>query len=94
MRTLSDGDGCSCRANKNNLPGFLDIFYFKMKKEDLSNETIADLLITAHRYGSEELKETAMIKLRADKNILSDDGFRAKMMSADQSLLLDLVKDI
>ena len=81
-------------ADKYDLPGFLDIFYFKMKKEDLSNKTIADLLITAHRYGSEELMETAMVKLRANKDILSDDGFRTKMISADPSLLLDLVKDI
>ena len=82
-------------ADKYDLPGFLDIFYFKMKKEDLSNETIADLLITAQRYDSEELKETAMVKLRANKkDILSDEGFRTKMMEADPSLLLDLIKDI
>ena len=81
-------------ADKYDLPGFLDIFHFKMKKEDISNETIADLLITAYKYGSEELKETAMVKLRANKkDILSDDVFRTKMMEADPSFLLDLVKD-
>ena len=81
-------------ADKYDLPGFLDIFYFKMKKENLSNETIADLLITAHRYDSEELKETAMVKLRANKkDILSDDRFRTKMMEAHPSILLDLIKD-
>ena len=81
-------------ADKYDLPGFLDIFCFKVKKEDISNETVADLLITANRYESEELKKSAELKLRANKkDIVSDDGFRAKMMKADPSILLDLMKD-
>ena len=81
-------------ADKYDLPAFRDIFYFKMKKKDLSNKTIADLLITGHKYDSMELKEMAMEKIRANKkDILSDDGFRIKMMEADPNILLDLVKD-
>ena len=53
-------------ADKYDLPGFLDIFCFKVKKEDISNETVADLLITANRYESEELKKIAELKLRAN----------------------------
>ena len=65
-----------------------------MKKKDLSNETIADLLITGHKYDSKELKEMAMEKIRANKkDILSDDGFRIKMMEADPNILLDIMKD-
>ena len=44
-------------------------------------------VITVHRYGSEELMETVMLKLRGNKNILSDEGFRTKMMLLEMKCL-------
>ena len=47
------------------------------------------------RYKSKELRAVAMDKLRADRNIITEDGFKRKMKKAsNKDLMFDLIKDL
>ena len=82
-------------ADKYDIKGFMDLFCFKMKTADIKNEFIADLLIAADRHDSKELRAVAMDKLRANKNILNEKGFRERMKKAqNMDLLFDIFKDL
>ena len=48
------------------------------------------MLITADRHGSKELRAVALGKLRADRNILNEEGFRQRMKKAKNNLFNDL----
>ena len=59
-------------SDKYDIKGFLDLLCFKMKTGNVANDLIADMLITADRHDSKELKDVAMEKLRADRNIIKE----------------------
>ena len=59
-------------ADKYDIKGFLDLLCFKMKTGNVANDLIAEMLITADRHNSKELKDVAMEKLRADRNIIKE----------------------
>lgn len=83
-------------ADKYDIKGFLELLCFKMKTiANIKNEFIADMLITADRHNSRELRAVAMDKLRANRNILKEAGFRKRMKKAEnQDLLFDLFNDL
>ena len=83
-------------AAKYRIPGFMDLLCFRlqMRKEELPGEMIADLLVAAHRYEAEGLRKIALAKIRADRKIISDEGFRKVMMKADPVIMIDIVRDL
>ena len=82
-------------ADKYDIKGFLELLCFKMKTGNIKNYFIADMLITADRHNSRELRAVALDKLRADRSIMKQDGFRQRMMMAEnKNLIFDLVNDL
>ena len=82
-------------ADKYAIKGFLDLLCFKMKTCNIKNDLIADMLIAADRHNSKELKDVALDKLRANRDIFKEDGFRTRMKKADnKDLLFDLFNDL
>ena len=82
-------------ADKYDIKGFMDLLCFKMKTEDIQNEFIADMLITADRHDSKELRAVALDKLRADRNIINEGGFRKRMKKAEnKDLVFNLFNDL
>ena len=83
-------------GNKYLLPGFMELLGYRlqMMKEELTGRMIADLLIAAHRHGAEDLRKIALVRIRADKEIISDEAFRKQMSQADPSIMMDIVKDL
>ena len=83
-------------ADKYDVKGFLDLLCFKMKTiDDIKNEFIADMLISAERHNSKELRAVAMDKLRANKNIIKEAGFRNRMKETqNMDLLFDIFNDL
>ena len=66
-----------------------------MKTEDVQSKFIADMLIAADRNGSQDLKNLALDKIRADREVLNDEGFRKKMKEAEnKDLLFDVFNDL
>ena len=85
----------ACAANKFNMPGLMDLLCFKMKSKDVKSEYIADLLIAADRHDSQDLKNVALNKLRADREILNDQEFRQKMQQADnKNIIFDIINQL
>ena len=81
----------SYAAGKYDMPGFMDLLCFKMKSEDVPGEFIADMLISADRHNSTDLKNVALDKLRANKDILNDKKFREKLQKAEnKNILFDI----
>ena len=82
-------------ADKYDIQGFMELLCFKMKTGDIKNDFIADMLIAADRYNSQELRDVALDKLRANKNIVKEAGFRQRMKKAEnKDLVFDLVNDL
>ena len=82
-------------ADKYDIKGLMDLLCFKMKTGNIKNYFIADMLITADRHNSRELRAVALDKLRADRSIMKQDGFRQRMMMAEnKNLIFDLVNDL
>ena len=81
-------------ADKYDIKGFLELLCFKMRTAKIKNEFIADMLITADRYDSKELRAVAMDKLRANRNILNEKGFRKRMTKAENNIVFDIFKDL
>ena len=79
-------------ADKYDMPAFMDMLCFKMKSEDIRSEFIADLLISADRHDSKDLKTVALDKIRADREIINDKGFRKKLQNTE--ILFDLVNEL
>ena len=71
-------------------------FRRQMRKEELPGKMIADLLIADLRYGAEDLRKIALDRIRADRGIISDEGFRKEMelQKAPLSLMMDIIKDL
>ena len=77
------------------MPAFMDMLCFKMKSEDIRSEFIADLLIAADRHDSKDLKNVALDKIRTNKEIINDKGFRKKLQNAEnKNILFDLFNEI
>ena len=82
-------------ADKYDIKGFLDLLCFKMKTGNVKNDLIADMLITADRHNSKELRDVALDKLRAKRSIINEDGFKKRMMKAENKhLVFDLINDL
>jgi len=77
-------------AGKYNLPGLIDLFCNKMRQENLKAEKVADLLISAYRSESKEVREVALERIRANRDILREEKFRCRMKKADPIIILDL----
>ena len=52
-------------AEKYDLPGLMDLLFFKMKSDDIQEEFIPDLLIIADKYQACRVKKLALEKIRA-----------------------------
>ena len=82
-------------ADKYDMPALRDLICFKMKSEDIPSEFIADLLISADRHDSQDLKNVALDKLRADREIINDPGFRKKLQNAEnKNILFDIFNEL
>ena len=63
--------------------------------QDVPGEFIADMLISADRHNSTDLKNVALDKLRANKDILNDKKFREKLQKAEnKNILFDLFNEL
>ena len=81
-------------ADKYYLPGIMKLLCNKMRKEKIKAETIADLLICASRHDAKEMREVALSKIRADRGISKEEGFKKRMKNIDSSILIDLLNDL
>ena len=83
-------------ADKYDIKEFLELLCFKMKNiPKIKNESIADMFISAERHNSKKLRALAMDKLRADKNILNEKGFKQRMKEAQNiDLLFGIFNDL
>ena len=81
-------------GDKYDLPGFMNMFCSKMREAAVTGEDIADLLISAHRHEKGELREVAMEKIRARREVLKEKGFKEGMDQAPSSVFLDLINDL
>ena len=82
-------------ADKYDIKGFLELLCFKIQTGNIKNDLIADMLITADIYNSQELKAVALEKLRLDRSIIKESGFRERMMKGgNKQLLFDLIDDL
>ena len=66
----------------------------KMWKENITAESIADLLICASRHDAKEMREVALDNIRTDRGICKEEGFKKKMKNIDSSILIDLLNDL
>ena len=78
------------------LSGFMELLTLRlqMRKEEFPGEMIADLLIAAHRHGAENLRELAMDKIRANRDIFNDPGFKQGMEEVPNSVMMEVFKDL
>ena len=58
-----------------------------MKTVKVKNSSVADIVISADKYKSKQLKDVAIEKLRNDRDILRDVEFREKMETVAVSAL-------
>ena len=65
-----------------------------MRKEELSGQMIADLLIAAHRHDTEDLRQIALAKIRQNREIFEDPGFKKGLEEAPNSILMKVFKDL
>ena len=81
-------------ADMYDLPGLIRLLCTKLATEDLRGETIADLLISAHRHGAKDLRELAFNKIRANRGLCREEEFEKKMERADQKIMIDLFNNL
>ena len=84
-------------GNKYLLPGFMELLGFRLQMmKQLKGKMVADLLIAAYRHGAEDLRKIALDRIRADREIISDEAFRKEMemQRAPLSLMMDIIKDL
>ena len=71
------------------LPGFMEVLCSKMRwKVSLTGEMLAGLLISAQLHGS-SLKEVALERVKANRGLLKEEGFKKVMKEEDPSLCRD-----
>ena len=77
------------------LGGFMELLTLRLQmRKELPGQMIADLLIAAHRHGCEDLRKLALDKIRADREIFNDPGFRKGMKKVPNGIMMDLFKDL
>ena len=76
------------------LPGFMEHLCFEVREEKPTGELLADILITAHLHDSKDMKDVALEKIKANRGLLKEEGFREVMKTADPIIMLDLVRDL
>ena len=76
------------------LTGFMDLLPLEVMRLDLSGKMMANLLIAAHLHEHEDLRKVALNKIRDNREIIDDKGFREVMKEADPTILMDIVKDL
>ena len=81
-------------ADKYDLPRLFILMVNQMKEVDIKGEMIADLLISGHKHGKDELKEFAFEKIRANREIIEQEGFKEKMDGACSNIWVDLIKNL
>ena len=80
-------------ADKYNLPGLKELLFLKMKPEDVQDKFIPDLLILADKHQAGQLKELAMEKIRANREILGDEEFKRRLANSPH-ILFDLLQQL
>ena len=81
-------------ADKYDLPRLVTLVVNQLKEVDIKGEMIADLLISGYKHGKEELKELAFEKIRANREITEQEGFKEKMDGACSNIWVDLIKNL
>ena len=82
-------------ADMYDLPRLVTLVCKQMKEVvDIKGETIADLLILAHKHGKEELRELAVERIKADRLVCQEEGFKERMEGAPAAIWIDLLKDL
>ena len=81
-------------ADKYNLPGLVTLLCNQMREVDIKGEMIADLLILAYKHGKEELRELAVERIKANKMICKEEGFKERMEGAPAAIWIDLLTDL
>jgi len=82
-------------ADKYNLGGWLELLCLKIREEqETKKETIANLLISAHMHNSKVMKETALEKIRNNREILQDVEFQEMIQEADVKIIFNLSQDL
>ena len=79
------------------LPGLVTLICDQMREKDLKGEKIADLLISAYEHGKKELKELAVERIKANRLICQEEGFKQRMEAvhgAAATMWIDLLKDL
>ena len=80
-------------AKKYDLSGLKELLFLKIKSEDITEEFIPDLLIIADKYQAGQLKELALEKIRANREILEGKTFQRKLANSPH-ILFDLLKEL
>ena len=84
-------------ADMYQLPRLLTLVCNQMREMDLKGEKIADLLISAYKHGKKELKELAVERIKANRLICQEEGFKQRMEAvhgAAATMWIDLLKDL
>ena len=81
-------------ADKYQLPRLITLVCNQMREKDIKGERIADLLISAWLHRKEELRQLAVERIRANREILKEEGFKKRMEGAPNSIMIDLCHDL
>ena len=78
------------------LDGFMDLLalHLQKRKEEFPGKMIADILIAAHRFFSPDLRRIALDKIRINREVSKDPGFRMAMKGSDPIIMIDVVKHL
>ena len=81
-------------ADMYQLPRLITLVCNQMREMDLKGERIADLLISADKHGKQELRQLAVERIRANRGICQEEGFKKRMEGAPISIMIDLFNDL
>ena len=83
-------------ADMYQLPRLITLVCNQMREADINGERIADLLISAYKHGKEELRELAVERIRANREICEEDGFKERMdnFGAPATIWVNILKDL
>ena len=81
-------------ADMYDLPRLVTLVCKGMRRMDIKGKTIADLLILAHKHGKEELRELAVERIKANREICKEEGFKERMEGAPAIIWIDLLTDL
>jgi len=65
---------------------FTELFFYKLQHEDIKPKIVADILLASHKYSNKKLKELAVEKIRANRDILDDEDFRKTLTLAVEKI--------